>query len=35
MLLASTIHAQLPNKLLANEKEITRLIGAFPELMDA
>ncbi|GAX14051.1 hypothetical protein FisN_5Lh025 [Fistulifera solaris] len=35
MLLASTVHAELPNKVLANEKEIARLKGAFPELMDA
>jgi hypothetical protein len=35
MLLASTIHAELPNELLAHENDIARLKGAFPELMDA
>lgn len=33
VLMASTIHGEPPNKLLANEKDVARLKGAFPELM--
>lgn len=35
VLLASTILSEHPNTLLANEKDVTRLKGAFPELMES